>query len=86
VKITDNWKWSHWPFTQEQALTMQKQATILLRIKIISLVLFIIAAILYFFLHITDVALSILVGGIIAILYSIYYYRALKSGKIIFEK
>ena len=87
VKINlKNWRWFYWPLTEEQFLKWQKAANILLRIKIVSLVLFGFAAYIYFYLNRLDVAIPIFVGGLAAVIFGVHYYKAVKSGRITFEK
>ena len=87
VKITvRNWRWWHWPLTEEQFISMQKPANILLRLKLTSILFFALAAFFYFSLHRADLAIAIFVGGLAGIVYGIYYYKAVKSGRITYEK
>src|SRR3989338_960308 len=87
VKITvRNWRWWHWPLTEEQFISMQKPANILLRLKLTSMLFFALAAFFYFSLHRVDLAIAIFGGGLAGIVYGIYYYRAVKSGRITYER
>ena len=77
----------YWPITKEQFLKWEKPANILLRIKIICIVLFGFAAYCYFSLGKLDsYVLGSFVGGMAGVICGIFYYYAVKSGKITFEK
>lgn len=80
VKITYK-DWLYWPLTEEQYLKWQKPASILLRVKVLSITFFGTAIATYFYFDRPDLAfiavsagLGAVVGGI-----SYCYYNALRS-------
>lgn len=79
-------KWLYWPFKEETFLKWQKAASILLRIKIVIIVLFVIAAYLYFGKNMAFEALLIIIGGVLGIIVGIVYYYLIKTGKIQYQK
>lgn len=77
----------YWPFTKEQTLKWNKPVNILLRIKIIFIVLFGVAAYGYFSLgRLDSYVLGFFVGGVFGVIFGIFFYYAVKSGKITFDK
>lgn len=83
VKITMH-KLMYWPFTKEQYTKILKPAKILFRIKLAALFL-IIFALYGFYIKQYNIVISAFIGGIAAIIFGIYFYKAVKSGKIKFE-
>ena len=79
-------RWWYWPFKEETFLKWQKTVSILLRIKIVIIVLFVIAAYLYFGKNMVLEALAITIGGVLAIIVGIVYYYLIKTGKIQYKK
>jgi O-antigen/teichoic acid export membrane protein len=84
VKITAP-RWYYWPLTEEQYLQWHRPNQILLRIKIVGLI-FLAITIFYWHIGMIGDAIGTGVGTLAALIYSIYYYNAVKSGKIKYEK
>ena len=87
VKIDyKNFRWLYWPFNEDQFINMQKPASILLRIKIIAIVLFFLSAFLYFGFGQWETPLILVIGGLLGLIVSFFYYKAVVSGRITIEK
>jgi len=79
-------RWWYWPFNEETFLKWQKAANILLRIKIVTILLLLLAAYLYFVKNMVFEALLIIIGGVLGILVGLVYYNLIKTGKIQYQK
>jgi len=79
-------RWMYWPFKEETFLKLQKPENVLLRIKIISIILFITAAYLYFDKNMVFEALLITFGGVLGIIVGVVYYNSIKTGNIEYKE
>ncbi|HLC60735.1 MAG TPA: hypothetical protein VJJ52_04865 [Candidatus Nanoarchaeia archaeon] len=67
----------------KRAVQEQNPNKILLRIKLLSVVFFIMGVYLYFINRI-DMSIAIFIGGMAGIVVGVFYYRLVKSDKITF--
>ena len=80
-------KFLYWPLTEEQYLKWQKPAKILLRIKIITFISISISVYSYFSLGRMDkIVLGTSIGGVLGAVFGLFFYYAVKSGRIQFGK
>lgn len=70
------------PVKEKTFFKGKNPASVLLRLKIISIVFIIVAAYLHFVINNTSKALILFSGGILAILISLIYSHLVKTGKI----
>ena len=78
--------WLYWPFKEKTFLKYQKAASILLRIKVMSVLLIIVAAFFYIELQQKLIAFAMLFGGGLSIIMGFVYYHLIKTGKVKYTK